>query len=276
MKILMLLTALILSSATFAQTIKVGKLAKAPTLDGSGSDWGSVSATVIKLVNTKKGGKSKVASVSMKAGVSGGDIYFLAEWSDSSHGEHHKPYVWNAGAKKYEAGKQREDRLALNFAMSGDFTHKWDSGKTFKADMWHWKSYRTNASGIAHDKMTIISSTPSKKSYKMSAGGKTVYIQRPSDSGDKLYKTKRYSSKEKDIMPKYILNMAPTGSIADVKAKAKWANGKWTVEFKRKLNTGNADDAVFKVGSPIKGTIGVFDASGDDDHNISETITYQL
>lgn len=77
-------------------------------------------------------------------------------------------------------------------------------------------------------------------------------------------------------MPKYIVNKNPTGSIADVKAKAIWGNGMWTLELSRKLNTGNSDDVVFQSGRALKGGIAVFNHSGNDDHNHSETINFQF
>jgi hypothetical protein len=37
----------------------------------------------------------------------------------------------------------------------------------------------------------------------------------------------------------------PTGSRGDVRAKGRWANNQWTIEFGRKLATGHADDVTF-------------------------------
>ena len=77
-------------------------------------------------------------------------------------------------------------------------------------------------------------------------------------------------------MPKYIVNAGAKGSIADIKAKGVWKNGMWTLELKRKMNTGHGDDIAFKKGQAIKGGIAVFDRTGDDDHAISETLTFQF
>lgn len=46
-------------------------------------------------------------------------------------------------------------------------------------------------------------------------------------------------------MPKYGFQ-SPTGSRADVKAKGYWNNGRWTIEFARKLNTNNMDDILLE------------------------------
>ena len=265
------------SSSVLAQDIPVGALANKPVVDGSAADWSQTEGTRISLKNNKSGGKTNVSGIDVKAGVHGDRVYFLLQWDDDDMDDQHKPYVWDSASNKYVAGDQREDRLAIQFAISGDYDVNWLSGKLFSADTWHWKAARSNPLGIAHDKSTIISSEKAKKSYTGKADdGSTVYIQRPSDEGDKLYKTKRYPSKEKDMMPKYILASTVSGSVADVEARGVWENGRWTLEMSRKMNTGNPDDAAFMVSQSIKGGIAVFDRSGDDDHGISEILNFQF
>ena len=53
--------------------------------------------------------------------------------------------------------------------------------------------------------------------------------------------------KEGDILPHPVLQ-EPTESIADVLAHGVWKNGKWTVELRRKLNTGQPDDKALAPG----------------------------
>ena len=260
------------TTPALAVDIAVNKLSFTPKLDGNGAEWKSVKATKVRV-----SGKLAVKSVSVKVGVRGAKVYFLAMWADKTMDDQHKPFVWNSAEGKYKAGPQREDRLALQFAMSDSYSSSWDSGKPFRADMWHWKAGRSNPIGIAHDKMTIITTSPQKKAFKLKAkNGTYVYIRRPSDSGSKIYSSKRYRAKKQDTMPKYILNPKATGSITDVKAKGVWKNGMWTLELMRKLNTSNPDDAVFVVGKSIKGALAVFDHSGDNNHNRSGTIQYKF
>ena len=78
------------------------------------------------------------------------------------------------------------------------------------------------------------------------------------------------------MMPKYILTQNPQGSIADIHCKGVWKDGKWNLEIRRKLNTGNPDDVVFEAGKAVKSGIAVFDHSGDDNHVISDTFTFQF
>lgn len=260
-----------------AQTVIVSDLSFKPVIDGNTTEWSNVPSEKIVLTKTVPSGKSNITSVSTKFGIIDDAVCFVFEWKDSSYDNQHKPFVWNDAKGKYSAGKQREDRLAVQFEMSGDYDSNWLSGNEFTADTWHWKAARSNLLGIAQDKMTVVSLTPLKKAYKGKSGsGSTVYIKRSSDEGSSLYSTKRYSNKELDVMPKYIPTPNPQGSIADVKAKGVWSNGMWSLEGCRQLNTGNIDDVVFSKGAVIKGGIALFNHSGDADHNHSKTISFQF
>jgi len=204
---LICLSSVILLSDVYAyQTIVVKNLTSPPILDGLIDDWSVKELVEIPLKNALAKGKSDVRSVFIMAGIYGDDFYIFAQWSDPMENKIHKPYVWEPSEERYIRGPQREDRFSIQFEMEGDYTTQWFSGKEFRADMWHWKSSRTNPSNIAQDKMTIISLVPMKKSYKTRAdNGKILYLFRPSDAGDPIYISKRYSLKDKDLMPKYIL-----------------------------------------------------------------------
>nr|MBF0222969.1 hypothetical protein [Desulfobulbaceae bacterium] len=255
----------------FSQTIPTFQLNSPPTIDGNANDWHAYEFTNIPLE-----GVLDIKNVAVKSGIAGDEVFFIFQWQDNSYDIEHKPFIWNTAEGKYTTEDKSEDRFSINFDMEGDFTHDWLSGNSFKADMWHWKAARSNPIGLAQDKLTIITTEPSKKAYTTKAkNGQKIYILRPSDAGDPLYKTARYATKEQDRMPKYILNTDVKGSVADVKAKGVWENGQWTLELKRKLNTGNPDDRVFKKGDTVLAAIAVFDHSGDEFHNISKTLTFQ-
>jgi hypothetical protein len=188
----------------------------------------------------------------------------------------HKPFIWNEAKGRYVKGPQREDRIAIQFEISGEYDTNWYSGKEFVADMWHWKSFRSNPLGLVHDKLTVISKEKMRNSIKVDLPSGPIYIKRPSDAGDRIYKSTRYGSKVNDVMPKYTLIENAQGSVADIRAKGVWADGVWRVEMSRAMNTGNDDDVVFNVGKAVKGGIAVFDGTGDDDHTISDTLIFQF
>ena len=157
--------------------------------------------------------------------------------------------------------------------MSGDFSANKISGNIFTADVWHWKASRTNPAGLAHDKMHVVSDKPFKKGKKFETpDGKTVYVGRPSDAGDRLYRPVKYDVKEQDLMPRYDVNKSATGSIADVKAKGVWRDGYWHLEFARKLDTGNDDDAVIPAKGAIKFAVAAFNDVDGRKHSTSDVV----
>jgi hypothetical protein len=270
---------LVLSSLSFAvsaQTIPVHKLSAAPTLDGSDADWASIPATRVSLTSLRSDSKVEAIQVEVKAGYNDSEIFFYFEWVDTDQNMQHKPYVWDEARGKYSRGPQREDRLALQFQISGEFSPDWRNVQESTTDMWHWKSVRSNPIGLVHDKLVQISSSRLLRSSEIEGHNGPVYVLRTSDAGDKIYTTKRYSKKDQPVMPKYILNPDATGSATDIRAKGIWSGDHWHLELRRKLNTGHDDDVVFLPGQTVKGAIAVFDGSENDDHNISNSLEFQL
>ncbi|MBI4839644.1 MAG: hypothetical protein HY803_00920, partial [candidate division NC10 bacterium] len=53
--------------------------------------------------------------------------------------------------------------------------------------------------------------------------------------------------KEGDLLPHPVLQ-EPTESVSDVMASGTWAAGRWTVDLRRKLNTGKPDDKMLAPG----------------------------
>lgn len=259
------------------QTIPVHPLPAAPVLDGQSTDWETIPAEHIPLHNTVTHSKITLDKVMLKAGVYEDNVYFHVVWADEMESALHKPFVWNEKKDRYVRGEQREDRFALQFEMSGRYDTNWFSGATFRADMWHWKASRTNPLGKADDKMTIVSLDKLLRGYQgQTPDKKTVYIQRPRDEGDKFYRSERYGKKQEAIMPKYILISSGQGSSWDIDAKGVWHQGYWTLELRRKLDTGHEDDVKFVLGTRVLGGIAVFNQSENDDHAISDVLRFQF
>ena len=63
------------------------------------------------------------------------------------------------------------------------------------------------------------------------------------------------------LVPSFIVFSNPEGSRWDVEAKGKWdeVSGRWTVEFKRLLNTGNEDDIEFVLDGEVRMVVAVGD-----------------
>ncbi len=238
------------------------------TVDGDPSDWASHRGIVVTLQ-----GNGGVDSVELKAAVRGDRIYLLAIWEDSTESRLHKPYKWDEATGKYKRTQQLEDRFAVSIAMTGDFSANKVDGAEFTADVWHWKASRSDPAGVAHDKMWRVSRStfPKAKEFK-SPDGSTMYMRRMSDKGDRLYKPLKYTTRQDDVMPRYRVNLKPSGSIADVQAKSVWKNGRWYLEMSRLLNTGNADDAVIPRTGEIKIAVAGFNDVDGNSHSTSEII----
>ncbi|MCP4387914.1 MAG: hypothetical protein GY802_06445 [Gammaproteobacteria bacterium] len=272
-----LLCWLLVTATPAAEPIAIGPMTASPQLDGKASDWQGVPAVRIPLYKLLPDSRIEATEVELQAGYFGNEIFFLARWRDSEPDLVHKPYVWDEAAGHYRIGLQREDRFALQFEISGDFSSDWLSGNSFTADMWHWKAYRSNIIGLAHDKMTEVSTTKLMRSARLDGpDGMPIYVRRPSDSGGAIYTTRRYSRRAKPVMPKYFSNPEVSGSVADITAHGAWAEGWWTLGLRRVFNTGNPDDVTFRIGESRRGAVAVFDASDNADHAISDTLEFRL
>ncbi len=262
-------------AATAEATLQANAASDPITLDGNTSDWNGISGITVPLT-----GQGGVDAVEIKAVVRGDTIYMLAVWVDSTEDILHKPYGWDEASQSYKKLKRMEDRLAISLRMSGSFSHDKTDGSEFVADVWHWKASRSNPAGVAHDKMWKVSLKPFEKGKAVdeqgrelkTTDGRPLYIARPSDAGDRLYKPVKYDVKQGDVMPRYEVNMSPSGSIADVKAKGVWRDGRWYLELARKLDTGNSDDAVIPASGSIEISIAAFDSVGGAKHSVSEKL----
>ncbi len=259
------------------QIITIAPLASAPVIDGSGLEWAAQPVQVVALTPTVKHTHVETRQVEIKAGHYQNRVYFWLRWQDSEPDALHKPYQWDEKKQRYGRGPQREDRLAMQFEISGEYNTNWPLAQDFVADMWHWKASRSNPIGLAHDKKTTLSSQKLLRAASLKAAdGSIRYVLRENDQGTPLYSNKRYATKQQEIMPKYQLNPHTRGSIADISAKGIWAGGYWQLELSREFDTGHDDDVLFTLGQALRGGIAVFDRGENDDHAISETLIFQF
>jgi hypothetical protein len=76
-----------------------------------------------------------------------------------------------------------------------------------------------------------------------------------------------------DIISRRIL-VEPQGSTADILVNSSWQNGKWVLELRRKLDTGNPDDKAFEVGKVYYISLAVFDDNvSNRRHHVSFPLT---
>lgn len=258
----------------------------APQIDGVAKDpcWKDVAPTLVQLAGVGDL-RDKSIHCTLKVVHDGQSVYLLTAWDDATRDETHKDWVWSVEKKMYLESAKIEDMFSIGWEMKGNFTGNMLSPVEATWDVWQWGAARTNPVGFARDLYHAYSLKPLAVTIKPQVSGRTrdnrqVWIGRPEDAGVppcqevKLDSAKR-RQKTQDVL-KQFNPVKPSGSAGDVPAKGVWANGRWTLEFARKLNTGNKDDAIFTLGKATKMALSSFDHIEKGTHYASEVIVVQF
>lgn len=293
MKRLLYTCLLSVSVAALAQEpplrIPVSMLGSAPRVDGDLAEWGTtewikvaVTPALSKADRTKysldaNDDKNLTGSlqVQMKAGVFADRFYVAFKYPDSTEDSTLRQWEWRG--EKYVEGKQRDDMFALRFHMSGDFDRSMLSTATYTADVWLWSASRTNAAGFTEDMVHLVTTKILENAAEYEAPDKkTIYIKKSRDAGTGVYKLLPKPKEHKGDKVPMFETAAASGSSADVTAKGRWKAGHWQLEFGRSLNTGNADDVIFKPGASLLGQIAVFNQGYAEHKSVSEPMLFDF
>jgi hypothetical protein len=255
------------------------KVAKLPVIDGKADDDAWKSAKELKTGIDEPLEEKPKKTISIKAVHDGDSICILLVWEDPDKNDQHAPYVWKGTA--YEADEEKvEDFCTIGFALEGKFDSDMKAGIESKWDVWEWTAARTNPSGFAINRTHIFTKTkpaePIKSKKMTDRNQEPIYFAHPYKEGTPCFK--RVDAPEKkgaDVVPQFV-SQAPSGPVADVQAKGEWANGKWTVEFKRKLNTGHKDQTVFAVGKSVAFAVATFDKCEKGDHIVTRNLILKI
>lgn len=210
----------------------------APQIDGDGSDpvWSRASRALTHDTVAK-------IDLQLSCVFTPEQIFFRVNFADESQNRAHKSLVWDPAVNRYRTGPKREDVFVFKWSMEPvqvDLTLS--SEEPYRADVWYWKAYRTDPTGYADDKIQVYSAAASRNATKLiSKSGRRFYLLRQGDAGTSAYRVKIFSEYAGNTVSKYE-HREPTGSRADVLAKGTWDDERWTVEFARRLTTGNPDD----------------------------------
>lgn len=270
----------LLGQAGPAPELTAPKVPQLPAIDGKADDaaWGQAKELVVKIDKPTEleNPKNKVA---LKAVHDGQSICFLLIWEDKAKNEEHRPYVWNEEKFEFVVDLDTlEDAASLAFQLEGPFNPDMMAGVESKWDVWEWGAMRANH-GFARDKWHIYSKERPEGVKTKRFNDKNeqpLYLGRPDDEGTTTFKELESPSEKKSNKAPHFEVQKPSGSAADVEAKGVWANGKWTVEFKRKLNTGHKDDTVLVAGKAIDFAVAVFDAAEHVDHDVSGKLVLKI
>jgi len=146
-------------------------------------------------------------------------------------------------------------------------------------DLWQWRGYRSSPVGYAGDDYVL--------EYRLSDSGRSpfttpaqpAFMYDQAKTGFRAVPESRFNEllprlplitgvnavaidpaarfAPGDLLPRNVLR-TPDGSGADLLANGSWARGRWVVELRRKLVTGNPDDKPFVAGRVYRVGFAVF------------------
>lgn len=222
--------------------LKAARTDKAPEIDGRKDDIWQKAESIFAWDNIAK------VNVQIKALYTSEKIFLLVEFVDPDESRMHKAWHWDRKEEMYVQGGEREDSFVFKWNMeSGPAGLSIYADNNYTADIWFWKADRSDPVGYADDKSHVSSSEEIKKATRIiTRTGKKRYLLRMGDEGEPTYYSTMPIEYKRDTMPRW-QNRKPSGSRSDVRAKGNWENGRWTIEFARKLKTNHSDDVQFYV-----------------------------
>lgn len=244
-----------------------------PAVDGKADDVWSATEPLHVTVREAIGG-GRPFSVELRALYTKETLYVLARWPDETKSDMRDPYVWNDGKKAYDRPSKPDDQFAIEFPLAGDFGISMLSmDREYVADVWHWKAGRGNSEGRVDDKRHIISrsATPNAKKYSMGGHG-DIYIARLVDTGRNAYERRETPLSFEGAIVDSFVSREPVGSAADVWGKGEHDGEAWVLEMARRLDTGQADDAVIDPTTGTRCAIAVLNDELYWNHSVSAMI----
>ncbi|MFQ6110902.1 MAG: ethylbenzene dehydrogenase-related protein [Nitrospinota bacterium] len=295
------------------RTVTAKKVKKGPVIDGKVDKvWRKVRASRIPV----KEGKIGDITVTMKALYDSEYVYFLFRWPDKTMSQNRVYVWTGEGWKKRKGNEDRLGLLwdikgnLKDFGTKGcdAICHKEKKGdkEIFfmkadspdqRGDVWHWKAQRSNPVGYADDQYLqhVVASEGEEKtgrkgdkktagSYKKNWDKKRKapkFIHKAGKWGPVLLKKdavplKPGTSVEKGaVVPREVLER-PVGSRGDIDAGGRYAKGRWTLELRRKLRTGNPDDVQFDTSKSYFFGLAIFDNTSEKEHSFTKGEAYKL
>jgi len=273
-----------------------------PAIDGiiETEGWGEPASVALPLLIDGEGGPEKAE---IRAAYDDEYVYLSVTWDDPTATESVRKNMWTYDAATGSwARSGDEDRVYVLWNINAPdfgqgcrvYCHEdlpaWDGLETKmgtnnpgdQVDVWHWKAARTNPVGFADDKHWVDPTNAEDSETRLSDAGSGSYSTNKSDDLPEFMSSNDPGARELflfagslvdfdaqaawndgDTIPGYILKQ-PAGSRGDVEAASRYDNGIWVVEFRRKLDTGSPDDAVFEAGNDYPFSLGISDNAGHE------------
>jgi hypothetical protein len=223
------------------QKLLAVKVSDPPAVDGIAEDSAWKNGPVLTTYD-----KAGDLQIKVKAVYTDSEIFLLVNFPDPDESRTHKSWIWDDERNFYTVGNDREDIFIVKWNMEPTTVDlSIYSDNAYTADIWFWKACRTDSRGYADDKIHKLGTIQDRYANEIvSRTGLKTYLLRQGDVGDSVYQINLISAYQGETLPRYVMQR-PTDSRSDVRAKGVWQDGRWTVEFGRKLITGNRDDIQF-------------------------------
>ncbi len=243
-----------------AITLTAAPVSRPPVVDGRADDAVWRQAEPVETLDALSQRPITLRAVHMD-----GRIFFLVSYGDASRSISHKTYRWDRAEGVYKPMGDREDTFVFAWSMDGpDIDLSLRSAMAHTADVWFWKAWRTDPVGFADDKRRIVSHEPHERAVRVPSADRTrLYLSRIADAGRSTYIESIVFDYQGPYASRYT-HRSPQGSRGDVRAKGQWADGVWTIEFARALNTGSDDDLAFAPGGRYAFVVSCYEMAGGD------------
>lgn len=147
-------------------------------------------------------------------------------------------------------------------------------------DLWQWRAYRSSPVGYAGDDFVLEYRNPDAGRSPFTTPVTPSFMYDQARTGFRAVPEARFVEllpqlplvegqtavpldpaarfAVGDLLPRNVLR-TPTGSGADIMANGAWQNGRWVVDLRRRLVTGNADDKPLRPGRVVRFGLALFD-----------------
>ncbi len=258
-----------------ADLLRAVRVAEPPRVDGQAGDPAWAGAPEIRVPLE---GSPGPGALSVRAVHDGARIYLLVRWADPTRDALYRPWVWDPAQGTYHQNDQADDGLAVTiFSTPGLDDTCMLQGRGMEADLWLWRAFWSDISGLAVDARLQVSRTrlPRSNPYPARDGSGQLWVRRESDRGALGWSFFIPVEFQGAVVPSYKPSRA-AGSRGDVHARGRWEEGAWTVELSRALDTKHPDDVPLAPGEERTIAFGVYDRAEKARHAVSGPVRLRL
>ena len=130
-------------------------------------------------------------------------------------------------------------------------------------DLWRWRASVTGQFGLADDMVIDGSGKRGDEGQVLPVVNRSTTVPGPGALGPG--RAGGPGTVNESMVPYYIVE-APGGRQGDVKAKAMWEKGMWTLLLRRALDTTDPDDVVYSPGGRVPFSVSLFDNTFSEHH----------